>query len=309
MMDCDGTTQSLIQENNQRLSTYTTDYSRLSWRKKVLLLVETGDSLKELGKHTNPEAAKVGARERIKLYLVHHVGIVVSARELEVVAGISEYARRIRELRVEDGYKILTGHSNEDPDVELELGPSDYILINAEPDRNAAHRWYIANRIRRDKSLGSQAKVLAYLRKNIGEAVTTEELSYVANGAKEYARRTRELRTEEGYQIATKFTGRPDLDVGEYVLESSERIAEPHDRRIPFDVQKIVYERDNNTCRMCSWTRAKWTRQDPRILELHHLETHASGGHNTPENLVVLCSKCHDEVHAGRLNLPDTILP
>jgi 5-methylcytosine-specific restriction endonuclease McrA len=96
--------------------------------------------------------------------------------------------------------------------------------------------------------------------------------------------------------------------MGEYVLENAERIAEPHDRKVPFDVQKEVYERAKNTCQLCGWNREKWTRDDPRILELHHIEEHVEGGPNIPENLVVLCSRCHDEVHAGRRELPPNII-
>jgi hypothetical protein len=141
----------------------------------------------------------------------------------------------------------------------------------------------------------------------VGEVLTTEELAYVAK-ATEYGRRVRELRTEEGYAIATRFTGRPDLRMGEYVLENAERIAEPHDRKIPFEVQKAVYQRADNTCEMCGWNHTNWTREDPRILELHHVSEHAEGGRNVPENLVVLCSRCHDDIHAGRRELPASIL-
>ena len=129
--------------------------------------------------------------------------------------------------------------------------------------------------------------------------VTTEELVNVANDARAFASRYRELRAEEGYAIATKFTGRPELNVGEYVLESAVRIAEPHDRKIPDDIQRRVYERDRSACRICGWNRDRWTNRDPRILELHHLEHHASGGTNVAENLIVACSKCHDEIHSG----------
>lgn len=96
--------------------------------------------------------------------------------------------------------------------------------------------------------------------------------------------------------------------MGEYVLENTERIAEPHDRKITFDVQKIVYNRANSTCQMCNWNRKKWKKSDPRILELHHIKEHAKGGHNSPENLLVLCSKCHDDVHSGRRNLPAKLM-
>jgi hypothetical protein len=296
----------LISEVENNLDHYKRKYKGLSWRDKVLLLVKVSGSVKKLGINTNPKAANVGARERIRLYLQENVGIIITASELEVVSGISEYGRRVRELRVQDGYKILTGCSN-DPEVDILLRPTEYVLLEKEPDITAARRWHIANRIRREKKGGSKGRLLQYLIENVGQLVTTEELAYVAK-AREFGRRIRELRTEEGYSIATRFTGRPDLKMGEYILEDLERIAEPHDRKIPFDIQRIVYERAKNTCQLCSWNRKKWKRDDPRILELHHVEEHAEGGLNIPDNLILLCSRCHDEVHAGRRKLPPNII-
>lgn len=194
-----------------------------------------------------------------------------------------------------------------DPEVGIALRPDEYLLLESQPDITAARRWRLVNRIRREKG-GTKNKLLKYFLENVGQIVTTEELAYVANKAKEYARRIRELRTEEGYPIATMFTGRPDLNMGEYVLESAQRISEPHDRNIPFQVEKEVYRRAGNACQLCGWNRDRWTKKDPRILELHHLTAHAAGGANVPENLAVLCSKCHDDVHAGRRSLPTNIL-
>ncbi|MDY7011594.1 MAG: HNH endonuclease signature motif containing protein [Planctomycetota bacterium] len=296
----------LISETDETLARYRRSYRGLSWREKVLLLVELATSVKKLGINTNSAAVSVGARERIRLYLAQHVGVVITAKELEVVSGISEYGRRVRELRVQDGYKILTGHSN-DPESGIDLGPSKYLLLEPDPDVSAARRWHIANRIRRERLGGSRGRLLRYLMENEGQVVTNEELAYVAK-AREFGRRVRELRTEEGYAIATKFTGRPDLKMGEYVLESLERVAEPHDRRVPFEIQRQVYERSDSTCELCGWNRERWTREDPRILELHHLVEHVTGGPNTPDNLVVLCSRCHDDVHAGRRELPPNLI-
>ncbi len=296
----------LVAEVEENLAHFKREYKGLTWRQKVLLLVELTASVRKLGKSSNPAAAKLGSRERLKIYLREHVGIVISAEELQVVSGISEYARRIRELRVEDGYKIVTGHSN-DPESGISLKATEYLLLDKEPDITAARRWHIANRIRRQTKGGSKGRVLRYLLENVGQVITTEELAYVAK-AREFGRRIRELRTEEGYPVATQFTGRPDLRMGEYVLESKDRIAQSHDRCIPFEVQKTVYERDNNTCRLCGWCREDWTRKDPRILELHHIQEHACGGANVAENLMVLCSKCHDEIHAGRKRLPQNVL-
>ncbi len=302
----EGKVLALIRELDSHLRDYEQGFRGMTWREKVLLLVKAGVSFKELGKRSDPEAAKVGARDRLRLYLKRHVGVAIHASELEVVSGISEYARRVRELRVEEGFKILTGLSN-DPKMGVDLGPNQYLLMTEEPDHLAARRWKLANRIRRDSAMGSQDRLLAYFKESIGEVITTEELAYVAK-ARQYARRVRELRTEHGYAIATKFTGRPDLNMGEYVMESADRVAEPHDRQIPFDVQKAVYERDENRCLLCGWTRKRWSRTDPRILELHHLQQHAEGGHNSPENLIVICSRCHDDVHAERRTIPDDVL-
>lgn len=218
--------------------------------------------------------------------------------EISVVSGISDYPRRIRDLRVEAGYQIASGASP-DPEAGIDLKPDQYLLVDNEPDLDAARRWHVANRIRRSET-GSQNRVLQYLLENTGKVVTTEELAYVAKEAKEYARRVRELRTEHGYPVATRFTGRPDLKVGQYVLQSNERVAEPHDRRIPESVQKAVYARDSNTCRVCGWNLDQWSADDPRILELHHLEHHENRGANVEKNLIVICSRCHDDVHGGK---------
>ena len=148
------TIEALVAEAEGILSRYRVSYAGMTWREKVLKLVQLSASVKNLGVRTNPQAAGVGARERIRLYLVEHVGRIISAGELEVVSGISEYGRRARELRVQDGYKILTGHSN-DPELGVNIGPAEYVLLEAEPDVTGARRWHVANRIRRESKGGS----------------------------------------------------------------------------------------------------------------------------------------------------------
>jgi 5-methylcytosine-specific restriction endonuclease McrA len=298
------TVESLIHHIDGLLQTFDQDRRNLSLREKVFRLVEILHSTKDLGVNVAREHGinASGARERIRLYFVEYKGVPIAGVELEVVGGISEYARRVRELRVEEGYQIATGASP-DPETGIDLSPDQYLLVTETPDRDAARRWHVANRIRR-MATGSQTRLLAYLRENVGHVVTTEELAYVAKDRTEFGRRVRELRTEDGWPIATHFTGRPDLRSGEYILESQERIAEPHDRNIPHEVQKSVYTRDLNACRLCGWNRERWIAADPRILELHHLHYHRDRGANTLNNLVVLCSRCHDDVHAGRVEIP-----
>jgi len=291
----------LIQQIDGRLRTLNVDLGELDLRGKVLRLVELQHQVSDLGVSVVYDAGirAETARERIRLYLIACEGVVINSDELQVVSGISDYPRRVRELRVEQGYQIASGASP-DPEAGIDLRPEDYLLVSALPDVDAARRWHIANRIRRSGG-GCQERVFDFLSENVGRIVTTDELAYVGKDAKQYARRTRELRTEQGYMIATRFTGRPDLRLGQYVLETLDRRAEPHDRHVLDSIQREVYARDNNRCISCGWNRDQWTREDPRILELHHLDEHAGGGPNTAENLVVLCSRCHDDVHAGRV--------
>ena len=106
----------------------------------------------------------------------------------------------------------------------------------------------------------------------------------------------RELRTEFGWPVATKSTGRPDLGVGVYVLQADRQSPE-HDRHIPDDVRREVLRRDGYRCRECDWSHDEWNPSDPRHLELHHVMPHVRGGENVKENLNTLCTVCHDKLH------------
>lgn len=296
------TVEQLSEEIDGNLRRFQDDLSGLTLREKVLRLVELQYTVRCLAVRTVADdgLSPTAAMERIRVYLVRHVGVPIDGAELEVVSGISEYARRVRQLRVEDGHKIASGSS---PDLfsGIDLKPDQYMLTTATPDQDLARRWHSANRIRR-MPVSVRDRLLTFLQENVGRIVTTEELAYVAKNKRDFGRRTRELRTEEGFAVATRFSGRPDLSMGEYVLLSRDRVAEPHDRHIPEDVQKEAYARDSNRCRNpdCKY---QWTPSDPRILELHHIVAHAQRGPNTAENLLVLCSQCHDAVHAGRLDI------
>lgn len=294
------TISEIIADLDGKLVAFNARHEGLDLREKVLHLVEILKATRKLNVAALKESGidSNNARERIRLYMVHFVGVPLDAIELEIVGSISNYARRIRELRVQDGYQIVSG-PKKDEDSGIVLGRHQYLLIRSEPDVTAAHRWHIANRIRKEQGSGRD-RILHYFQESVGQIVTTEEIAYVAR-ISDYPRRIRELRTEEGFAISTCFNGRPDLRPGEYVLESTERVAEPHDRNIPIDVEREVFERDNNQCINCIWHRALWTADDPRFLELHHVEHHVNRGPNIAANLVVLCNRCHDEVHTGRL--------
>jgi hypothetical protein len=275
-------------------------------RAQVLELVPAYKLLNDLGSSLIPENIPA-ARDRIIFYMKKYPLTRIKGEELMVVAGISEWARRIRELRVEYGWSIVTGVSATEMAREGELGvggvdtlkmaPDEYMLLNSEPDRDAAYRWNIANEIRKEKNISVRDKILKFLRANVGTSVTGEELRYVANDKTEWARRVRELRTEQGWPVVTKQTGMPELPIGSYLLEL-DRQAPVHDRTISDKVRGVVLRRDKFSCQECCWHIDEYNRADPRILELHHKKHHAAGGGNTEANLVTLCNICHDEIHA-----------
>lgn len=71
---------------------------------------------------------RMGARKRIKMFLRQNIGKIVTHQQLQEVAGanVTEWARRVREIRNVDGWKIST--HNDDSN----LKPGEYRL-DAEP--------------------------------------------------------------------------------------------------------------------------------------------------------------------------------
>jgi hypothetical protein len=297
--------EALRQQLIELLKNFRKELETGNLRTKVLALVPAHHLLRDLGSSLVPPKEAGSARDRILLYFRKYPRIVIGGSELMVVSGINEWPRRVRELRVEFGWAILSGTTAkqmmEEGEFDIKgvdvgrMKTDDYILIRDDQDRDSAHRWHGANVIRR-KKLAVRDKILEYLRLNVGREVTGEELRYVANEKTEWARRVRELRTELGWPVVTKATGRPDLPVGVYVLEQ-DRQSPAHDRKIPDPVRAAVLKRDKYRCVKCGWSHQDWNRSDPRFLELHHVEHHARGGSNEEDNLITVCTVCHDDIH------------
>lgn len=69
-----------------------------------------------------------GARAKLRAHFLKNIGRVMSKDELRKIAGnTSEWGRRIRELRTEEGYQILTHNDRSN------LKPGDYLLENSKP--------------------------------------------------------------------------------------------------------------------------------------------------------------------------------
>lgn len=230
-------------------------------------------------------------KARILSYLLAHVGQDVSGEELAEASGIHEWARRIRELRVEEGYEIR------------ELGSSTYRLESKEPDLQRAEIWRRANVIRRQAGSGME-RIAALFDANVGEVVTREQIDYVGKIA-ESIRRVRELRDEHGWPIDS-YVDDPRLEPGDYRLTSND----PGDRRDPLqrlypeELRQKVFERDNYTCQICGRDRQKAEAAgDTRFyLEVHHkvavadeLAEMPKSERNDIHNLVTLCHRDHRE--------------
>lgn len=69
-----------------------------------------------------------GSRARLRAYFLANTGRILSSDELRNASGnTSEWGRRIRELRNEEGYQILTHNDRSD------LKPGQYILLDSKP--------------------------------------------------------------------------------------------------------------------------------------------------------------------------------
>ena len=68
-----------------------------------------------------------GARAKLREHFVSKVGQVLDSDELRAVAGISEWARRVRELRNEEGMNIKTHNDL------ASLKPGQYVLVDLKP--------------------------------------------------------------------------------------------------------------------------------------------------------------------------------
>lgn len=273
-------------------------------REKVGALVHVRYLVNDLGSSLIPKTDAASARERILTFFLKYPLTVIDGQELAGVAGISEYARRIRELRQEHGWAIATGvtmaEMREAGELVPDLKPDHYFLSDTVQDRLAADRWRVANDIRKRKDLATRDKILEFFKQNVNQPVTNEELRYVAGDKTEWARRVRELRTELGWRIVTKNTGMPNLPIGAYLLQSLDQLPD-HDRKIPDEVRAKVLERDGYRCVHCAWTYEMIHPADPRQrLELHHRLHHVDGGANDAFNLLTLCNVCHDIEHRKR---------
>ncbi|HRQ73972.1 MAG TPA: HNH endonuclease [Phycisphaerales bacterium] len=124
---------------------------------------------------------------------------------------------------------------------------------------------------------------------NVGRVVTTDELSEVA-GIRDYQRRIRELRNEEGMRILSH-NDRDDLKPTENLLESLERrpvIA----RAIGDKLRRQILDRNGYTCQVCGAGAGEDSGCEPGKkcrLEIDHVIPISQGGTDDEHNLRAVC--------------------
>lgn len=155
-------------------------------------------------------------------------------------------------------------------------------------------------------SKGARAKLRTHFLKNIGRVIDSDELRSVAGNISEWARRIRELRTEEGYLILTN-NDRMDLKPGEYLLETN-KPQPAFARGISKETRAFVLDRNGFTCQMCGAVAGEPHPYDAtRKTRLHigHIIDKSLGGSDEANNLKAICSVCNEGAANITLQRPD----
>lgn len=157
------------------------------------------------------------------------------------------------------------------------------------------------------KLIGAKAKLREHFLNNIGRVMDSEELREICNHQSEWARRVRELRTEEGYQILTH-NDRSDLKPGQYILEKP-KPQPAFERAISKETRAFVLDRNGFTCQMCGAVAGESHPYDPsRKTRLHigHIIDKSQGGDDSATNLRALCSVCNEGASNLTLDRPSS---
>jgi hypothetical protein len=158
------------------------------------------------------------------------------------------------------------------------------------------------------KVSGSKERILKYFLENIGKVLESKQIQKASGGAVEWARRVRELRNEDGYQILSN-KDRSDLKPGQYLLETIKRIP-AFKRGISKETRAWVLERNGYTCQMCGVAAGD---PDPLggsrtvRLTMGHIKDKSKGGDDTPQNLRAICTNCNEGLQNTALPRPDQI--
>ncbi len=155
---------------------------------------------------------------------------------------------------------------------------------------------------------GSKQLILEFFLQNIGKVLESREIQQASGGASEWARRVRELRNEEGYQILTH-KDRANLKPNQYLMETDKRLP-AFARGISKETRARVLERNGYTCQMCGLAAGD---PDPFNstrtvrLTMGHIIDKSKGGDDSAQNLRAVCTNCNEGLQNTALPKPDQI--
>ncbi len=155
---------------------------------------------------------------------------------------------------------------------------------------------------------GSKKLILGFFLKNIGKVLESRQIQAASGGVSEWARRVRELRDEDGYQILTH-KDRVDLKPNQYLIETEKRIP-AFARNISKETRAQVLERNGYTCQMCGLAAGDPDPYNPNRtvrLTMGHIVDKSKGGDDSLQNLRAICTNCNEGLQNTALPKPDRI--
>ena len=155
---------------------------------------------------------------------------------------------------------------------------------------------------------GAKDKLRKFFLANVGKVLDSKTLQLVAGGASEWGRRVRELRNEEGLNIATH-KDKDELKPGQYILLSKKPLP-AFARGVSKETRALVLDRNGFTCQMCGAAAGESHPYDNgRKTRLHigHIIDKSMGGTDEASNLRAICSVCNEGASNLTLNRPDAI--
>ena len=156
--------------------------------------------------------------------------------------------------------------------------------------------------------MGSRDLIRKFLLKNVGRVLTGAEIRRASGDVSEWARRVRELRDEEGFEILSH-KDRAELKPGQYVLAST-NLRPAFARDISKETRAFVLERNGYTCQMCGLAAGD---PDPFRssrtvrLTMGHILDKSKGGKDEPGNLRAICTNCNEGLQNISPAKPDRV--
>jgi HNH endonuclease len=155
---------------------------------------------------------------------------------------------------------------------------------------------------------GSKKLILEFFLKNIRKVLESKQIQEASGGASEWARRVRELRNEDGYQILSH-KDRADLKPNQYLMETAKRIP-AFARNISKETRAWVLERNGYTCQMCGLAAGDQDPYNPSRtvrLTMGHILDKSKGGDDSRQNLRAICTNCNEGLQNTALPKPNQI--